>query len=85
LVNVGNFALCDGGYGGIFDMIGNAAEWEDSCDDPGDAGDQVALCMVRGGSFRFPVDASTQTCTNIDVESPRQTRSNDIGFRCCAP
>ncbi|HEY0468865.1 MAG TPA: SUMF1/EgtB/PvdO family nonheme iron enzyme, partial [Polyangiaceae bacterium] len=32
MADVGSFPKCEGHYDGIFDLVGNAAEWIDSCD-----------------------------------------------------
>ncbi|MDZ4063947.1 MAG: hypothetical protein U1E22_04685, partial [Coriobacteriia bacterium] len=36
------------GYAGVYDLIGNAFEWEDSCD--GNFG-IIDSCRLRGGHF----------------------------------
>ena len=72
---VGTRKECAGGYTGLLDMSGNAAEWEDGCDDGGlrpdaadDAGKPIAdprydTCYHRGGSFLLPHGAETgQAC-----------------------
>jgi formylglycine-generating enzyme required for sulfatase activity len=63
---VGSMPGCQGGYDGIFDMSGNASEWEDSCEDGGvtpDASDEGGMpipdprydvCHHRGGSYLYP-------------------------------
>jgi formylglycine-generating enzyme required for sulfatase activity len=70
-------AKCVGGYGGIFDMVGNAAEWEDACDDAG-FGPEYASCNARGGAW----DDLPRACSYI-APFPRATRAVDLGFRCC--
>jgi hypothetical protein len=67
------------GYASLFDMLGNAAEWEDACepvnpDLPGE-NDQ---CAVRGGSY----DTPQVECTEFEKRRRGEPRS-DIGFRCC--
>lgn len=67
------------GYAGVFDLSGNVAEWEDSCDSPPTGmNDQ---CRVRGGSFN---DVESKMACATDRQMPRNTRSGEIGFRCCA-
>ena len=83
----GFFDVCEGGVQSLHHMIGNVAEWEDACSAAVGANDE---CPVRGGSFtsegagdvscRGPVDGQGQS---IPVTLPRETRSADIGFRCC--
>jgi formylglycine-generating enzyme len=66
-----NDGSCHGGYAGIFDMVGNVAEWGE-CDDSG-------ACVVRGGSYASMLDAS---CLGAE-KLPPSTRSPSIGMRCC--
>ncbi len=69
---------CQGGYDGIYDMIGNVQEWEDACD-MNDAGPNPTNCLVRGGDFNDP----TWDCYNA-YQLNREAFTNWIGFRCCA-
>jgi formylglycine-generating enzyme required for sulfatase activity len=72
---------CQGGYDGIYDMLGNAGEWEDSCTSGGAdaASDQ---CAVLGGAFdRF--DGEFISCTERDF-LPRSMTTGTTGFRCCS-
>ncbi len=83
LKNVGSMSTCQGGYSGLFDMNGNAYEWEDSCDvsaGPSDA------CLIRGGAFDFS-GASYGSCPSYfnDYSVLRSNTFNDTGFRCCSP
>lgn len=61
-------------YSGVFDLSGNAAEWEDACNDQGQ-------CRVRGGAFNDKSDGPL--ACGADRFSPRGTAVNLIGFRCC--
>lgn len=62
----------------VYDLTGNAAEWEWSCEDGGAS----ANCAARGGS------AISNLFENFEcsaaVPYPRNTRGPFIGFRCCA-
>jgi formylglycine-generating enzyme required for sulfatase activity len=55
---VASVPSCEGGYAGLFDMVGNVAEFIDSClpPDPGCPADlgghQCDLCVLVGGSFQ---------------------------------
>lgn len=77
---VGSMARCQSvvsGYTGVYDLSGNAWEWEDAC--------KVSLgsedyCPLRGGSFR---NRDFLLC-NRDYGASRELKSNFIGFRCCA-
>lgn len=78
---------CEGGYDGIFDMSGNAAEWTDSCSRPCDGGSDPScdLCRVRGGSFETVYSETardTLACAG-DRALPRNDKFADVGFRCC--
>jgi formylglycine-generating enzyme required for sulfatase activity len=65
---------CLGGVTGLYEMSGNAAEWEDSCN----ASDG---CRIRGGSCGS--DATGLRCDD-DTFLPRLTTNRaDVGFRCC--
>jgi formylglycine-generating enzyme required for sulfatase activity len=74
LQDVGSFASCEGGYPDLFDMSGNAIEWEDAHDGSGDA------FKVRGGADDGVSD--TLKCT-LSVYQGRMTTSAHRGFRCC--
>jgi sulfatase modifying factor 1 len=76
---VGSASGCQGGYPGIFDMIGNVDEWEDSCDTWTGEGD---TCMHRGGSFGGTL--ATYRCSDNGPLSTRDSRFGNVGFRCCS-
>jgi formylglycine-generating enzyme required for sulfatase activity len=96
-VAVGSKAGCQGGYAGIFDMSGNAGEWEDVCDDSGLEPDAAGVpdprydvCYHRGGSFEYPRQlGSAQDCLVCastyctSSGSTRRSRPLDVGLRCC--
>lgn len=67
------------GYVGVFDLSGNAAEWEDSCSAEGGAGDS---CGVRGGAFDS-ADGKKDLRCSASVPRRRDTADPAIGFRCC--
>lgn len=72
--NVGSVSTCQGGYANLFDMSGNVAEWEDSCESNGD-------CYARGGHY-FSVAADLACAAKAKL--PRMTADKWHGFRCCA-
>lgn len=75
--DVGMFAQCVGGYPGIFDMSGNAREWEDSC--------SGSTCMQRGGGWLDSQSSSPHSlrCDSAGMAT-RSQANNEVGFRCCA-
>lgn len=81
-VVTGALAGCKGEQPEVFDMSGNAAEWEDSCLlQDGGTGDAAAdTCAVRGGSF-LDTNANAK-CTSI-AELARAEASPAVGARCC--
>lgn len=65
-----------GPFAGVYDLLGNADEWEDSCEANVDAMD---LCHVRGGSTQ------TETSCKAGHKIKRNTADLFTGFRCCSP
>lgn len=75
LVNVGAFEKCSGYYPGLFDMLGNAQEWTDTCDAKNGALDG---CERIGGSYTDRQECSTSGLAHRNLRSP------ELGFRCCS-
>ncbi len=78
---VGAATNCHGAtapYNAIFDMNGNVAEWEDSCNSTEGTGDD---CHVRGGSYSSGWDKCD--CDEGATKKRAQT-ADDLGFRCCS-
>lgn len=74
-VDVGSALACEGGFGGIFDMVGNVWEWIDSCVGTG----QGRACMVLGGALNEP---STPRCdSGMSIFHGYPTIA--YGIRCC--
>jgi hypothetical protein len=67
---------CEGGYTGIFDMVGNVAEWIDACVTL----DGGRTCYLQGGSFADAV----QSCATLYPWN-RTDSDFDYGIRCCSP
>jgi formylglycine-generating enzyme len=70
-------AKCVGGWPGLYDMSGNASEWENSGEQQTGADDAV---VARGGAYGD--DAEFSRCTG-GVNSPRDGADEGNGFRCC--
>jgi formylglycine-generating enzyme len=68
---------CEGGTQGVLDLVGNVAEWLDSC-----AQDSGTLdpCVIAGGSFES--GGAVATC-GTSAELNRGARRADHGIRCC--
>jgi formylglycine-generating enzyme required for sulfatase activity len=75
----GSNKKCEGGFPGIYDMIGNVREWENSCSGTAGAPDD---CRRRGGAFN-ETDESYVRCDYAETYT-RDFRSATSGFRCCA-
>lgn len=74
---VGRLPRCQGGYSGLFDMVGNVAEWVDSCKTQDGGTDS---CVIRASSFAGDL---TSDCAST-AERPRNTATPSRGFRCCS-
>ena len=81
-------AGCAGGVSGLYHMIGNVAEWENSCDGTL----PTSNCRVRGGSYTAgPENDAVLRCTSNRIEQrvpppPSAGEADplaDIGIRCC--
>lgn len=73
---------CQGGSTNLYQMSGNVAEWEDSCDGAA----TTSNCNLRGGSYKAADDATTLRCdaTRSEVRMPTTDAVlADVGFRCC--
>lgn len=80
---VASFPKCVGAYPGVFDLLGNADEWVDSC--VSDTG-STDCCPTQGGGVHdtnlgcgvgFVPTGDCTGRTRADVHS-------DVGFRCCS-
>ncbi len=80
LVAAGSMASCQVTGAGIYDMSGNAYEWEDSCGNWTGGSD---TCHTRGGSY-FTSDPNILRCRTASTLYTRNSVRSSIGFRCCA-
>jgi formylglycine-generating enzyme len=79
-VAVGSLPDCQStvsGYAGVYDLFGNAWEWEDTCG--GTSGPQD-WCRERGGSF-----LTYDVHCDFTSHDARGNVASTVGFRCCAP
>jgi formylglycine-generating enzyme len=78
---VGSLTDCQGGgnYAGVYDLSGNVLEWEDSCTNNPDGGDDI--CRMRGGSIYARVDY--EMACDTDSSDSRLYTAPGLGFRCC--
>lgn len=69
-------------YAGVFDLSGNVAEWESSCEKPAMDEDLAGdvLCRVRGGSY---TSTSKQITCSAGEARARSSAAPTVGFRCC--
>lgn len=82
---------CQGGFDGVYDMVGNLWEWIDGpCLPPDagadaapvDAGPQKDECFVKGGAF---LNAGANLDCRVDGRgASRDRRGQEIGLRCCS-
>ncbi len=80
---VGSYTKCKGSLPGLYDMVGNIKEWENSCQ-PAGTGDAAAdQCRRRGSGFDQPGNVAGETCA-WDETDTRDHQSFTSGVRCCA-
>src|SRR5262249_23290755 len=77
LFEVGSLGTCVGGYAGVYDLSGNAAEWRNACN--GELG-YDDFCRESGGARRGP---DFLACNGREMDS-RYYTALDMGFRCCS-
>ena len=83
---VGSSPGCEGGFPGVFDLSGNAAEWQDTCEDSV-IGEEYAFCHLGSYGYRW-IDSGNPpgadfTC-RVDQFWSRSTVREDTGIRCCS-
>lgn len=81
--------MCEGGVPGLFDMAGNASEWQNDCVEMASSVDgKDDTCDTYGGA-RSSEYADTSclaatTATDLASRFKRSQVAPDNGFRCCA-
>lgn len=75
LAAVGSHAACEGFPDGVFDMVGNVAEWVNACDASSGA---IDGCETIGGSYLDSGTCSLSSLKHRDEQLP------NVGFRCCS-
>ena len=81
-VAVGTKSGCEGAYTGLFDLSGNAWEWEDSCDVS--ASGATDPCRLRGGSWSDTAPSLRCDVNFLGGFTARSKVYNNVGFRCCS-
>jgi hypothetical protein len=81
-IPVGSNSKCQGQqntveFPGVFDLNGNAAEWDGVCASE----DPAAMCHVRGGDMQST--AATSACS-YGAPVARNVAQPTLGFRCCS-
>jgi formylglycine-generating enzyme len=82
LVEAGTMSGCHSSfmsYASVYDLSGNAWEWEDCCNDA----TRTAQCRTRGGFYKYS-NAEPLACAFEDV-AVRDAAIPYIGIRCCSP
>lgn len=75
---------CQGGYSGMYDMGGNAAEWLDACRRTSDAGFACTTTYAVGvGQSGAPQEQRACSAAFLG-EDPITIRRPTLGFRCCS-
>ena len=78
-VDVATNPKCEGGFAGVFDMIGNVKEWENSCRPSVDGGPSQDDCRRRGGGYNSGVNVAC----DVPETDTREYASPRSGIRCC--
>lgn len=73
---------CEGGFPGVFDLVGNVEEWTASCESGG--GDPAQRgCLARGGHYTSKIEDLECKTAAVHVEA-RSLAEPWRGIRCCS-
>jgi formylglycine-generating enzyme required for sulfatase activity len=75
-----NTTTCEGGFPKLYNMSGNAWEWENSCNGGSTMDDP---CWVRSGQYNNSADFIE--CDYDGFNAARTFTSDSISIRCCGP
>ena len=78
----GSFVGCQGSLPGLYDMVGNIKEWDNSCL-PSNIDASLDSCRRRGAGVDDPGNPALKTCGWDEVDT-RDHQSYTSGVRCCA-
>jgi formylglycine-generating enzyme required for sulfatase activity len=78
---VGNPKTCQGGVPGLYDMSGNAQEYENDCEHTADAA--ADRCHFRGGTYFFMYDSVTCAAIGGGNDNVRSQVGPYNAIRCC--
>jgi formylglycine-generating enzyme len=83
---VGSSLACEGGFAGLFDLSGNAAEWQDSCTNYGFGGENDSCRLGSRGFSWFDIGnpPGSEFSCGESVSMGRSLDFDDHGIRCCS-
>jgi formylglycine-generating enzyme required for sulfatase activity len=67
---------CEGSYPGLFEMVGNVAEWQDFCEGSTGSSD---MCYLQGAGWVL-----SGYCYTVYKDATRNQHAPSYGFRCCS-
>lgn len=74
ILPAGSLPGCEGGYPGIYDLLGNVKEWTTACE-------VVGSCALRGGYWQ----EYGRRCSYVSaIVWGGEGREEQLGFRCCS-
>jgi hypothetical protein len=77
-------AFCEGGAPTLYQMSGNVAEWDNSCQENAlDVTGASDVCRVRGGTHLSLAPALQCDAADQRTRAESGAANDDVGFRCC--